>query len=91
MPGLLFNNDGVGKMSSAKQGAIVFFLVLAGRSPSVLAQIEESAPPVFPGKTEGDFTIKGFHFNSGEVLPELRLHYVTIGLALIFSRSGLGL
>ena len=66
-------------MSSAIQGAIVFFLVLAGGSPSVLAQTEKSAPPVFPGQTEGDFTIKGFHFNSGEVLPELRLHYVTIG------------
>src|SRR3984893_4510242 len=28
---------------------------------------------------QGDFTIKNFHFNDGEVLPELRLHYVTLG------------
>jgi homoserine O-acetyltransferase/O-succinyltransferase len=31
------------------------------------------------GKTEGDFIIKAFRFNSGEVLPELRLHYITLG------------
>lgn len=28
---------------------------------------------------EGDFTIKDFHFRSGEVLPELQLHYTTMG------------
>jgi homoserine O-acetyltransferase len=34
---------------------------------------------VFRGQTESDFIIKDFHFNSGEALPELRLHYVTLG------------
>jgi hypothetical protein len=33
----------------------------------------------FPGQNEGDFIIKDFRFNSGEVLTELRLHYVTLG------------
>ena len=28
---------------------------------------------------EGDFVVKSFHFMSGEVLPELRLHYTTLG------------
>jgi homoserine O-acetyltransferase len=28
---------------------------------------------------EGDFTVRDFHFRSGETLPELRLHYTTLG------------
>lgn len=33
----------------------------------------------YPAPAEGDFTIKDFHFHSGETLPELRLHYTTVG------------
>ena len=33
----------------------------------------------WPGTTEGDFVIKDFKFRSGETLPELRLHYTTLG------------
>jgi homoserine O-acetyltransferase len=29
--------------------------------------------------TEGDFVVQNFRFRSGEVLPELRLHYTTLG------------
>ena len=29
--------------------------------------------------TQGDFTIKNFKFTSGESLPELRIHYTTLG------------
>jgi len=32
-----------------------------------------------PGTTEGDFVVKDFKFRSGETLPELRLHYTTLG------------
>jgi len=28
---------------------------------------------------DGDFVLRDFHFRSGEVLPELRLHYTTLG------------
>src|SRR6202142_2832111 len=28
---------------------------------------------------EGDYVIRDFHFASGETLPELRIHYTTIG------------
>jgi len=28
---------------------------------------------------EGDFVLRDFHFRSGESLPELRLHYATLG------------
>jgi homoserine O-acetyltransferase len=33
----------------------------------------------YPAPSEGDFVIKDFHFASGETLPELRLHYRTVG------------
>ena len=32
-----------------------------------------------PQPVDGDFVIRDFHFRSGEVLPELRLHYTTYG------------
>jgi homoserine O-acetyltransferase/O-succinyltransferase len=32
-----------------------------------------------PAPTEGDYTLRNFRFDSGEVLPELRLHYRTLG------------
>ncbi|HEY6153633.1 MAG TPA: hypothetical protein VIW07_07845, partial [Candidatus Udaeobacter sp.] len=33
----------------------------------------------YPTPAEGDFTIRDFKFQSGETLPELRLHYRTLG------------
>ena len=33
----------------------------------------------WPGTTEGDFVVKNFKFRSGETLPQLRLHYATLG------------
>ena len=35
----------------------------------------QNLPPV----AQGDFTIRDFKFDSGETLPELRLHYRTLG------------
>jgi homoserine O-acetyltransferase/O-succinyltransferase len=32
-----------------------------------------------PTASEADFVVKDFHFRSGEVLPEVRIHYATIG------------
>jgi homoserine O-acetyltransferase/O-succinyltransferase len=33
----------------------------------------------YPTPTEGDFVLRNFRFASGETLPELRLHYRTLG------------
>ena len=33
----------------------------------------------YPTPTEGDYTLRDFKFPSGETLPELRLHYRTLG------------
>ncbi|HEY2066671.1 MAG TPA: alpha/beta fold hydrolase [Gemmatimonadaceae bacterium] len=59
-------------------------LLLAGGAlivPPARAQSPASAlvhAPVLPG-TVGDFVIRRFGFASGETLPELRLHYRTLG------------
>ena len=37
------------------------------------------SPSAWLGYTEGTYTSKNFRFRSGEILPELRLAYVTIG------------
>jgi homoserine O-acetyltransferase len=45
---------------------------------SVLAASIASAAD-YPTPTEGDFTIRDSKFQSGETLPELRIHYRTLG------------
>ena len=35
----------------------------------------------WPNQRDADFVLKDFRFDSGETLPELRLHYVTLGTA----------
>jgi homoserine O-acetyltransferase/O-succinyltransferase len=35
----------------------------------------------YPAPAEGDYTIRDFQFASGETLPELRIHYRTLGKA----------
>ncbi len=59
------------------------------RSFSVFVLLWYLASPVFAGQgktnyptpVEGDYTIENFKFVSGETLPQLRLHYTTIGTA----------
>jgi homoserine O-acetyltransferase len=43
----------------------------------VIATVPTSAQQ--PASQEGDFVVRQFHFKSGETLPELRLHYMTMG------------
>ncbi len=38
---------------------------------------QQPAPKFTP--TEGDYIVRDFHFKSGETLPELRMHYMTLG------------
>lgn len=51
-------------------GALLALLFLLGH-PAAAAVREDT--------TAGDFVIRNFRFASGEVLPELRLHYLTLG------------
>jgi hypothetical protein len=49
-------------------------VLILGVCCTVLAQT-----PNYPAPVEGAYVIKDFKFRSGESLPELRLHYRTIG------------
>ena len=50
---------------------------------ALLANTPSGAPPsgATPKPLEGDYVIPDFHFASGEALPELRIHYTTLGKA----------
>ena len=49
-------------------------LILLALAAAVVSHAAE-----FPAPTEGDFTNRDFRFNSGQTLPELRIHYRTFG------------
>src|SRR6202521_3636204 len=57
---------------------VYLILTIAG---AALAQTPSPtpAPRNYPAPVEGDYVIRNFHFRSGEVLPELKIHYRTIG------------
>lgn len=46
---------------------------------AVLVTTVASSAAEFPAPKEGDWTIRDFRFRSGEVIPELRIHYRTVG------------
>lgn len=52
---------------------------------SLAGQAQTAEQPNYPTPVEGDYTIKDFHFRSSEQLPELKLHYRTIGTARLDS------
>jgi homoserine acetyltransferase len=66
------------KLRSAT-GHIVLGLCLVPGCLSVHSR-QTVAAGSFVNRIEGNFVIKDFRFNSGEVLPELRLRYVTLGI-----------
>ncbi len=55
---------------------LILATVLVTVRPQTLATQNNAT---WPTLVEGDYTIANFRFRSGEVLPELRLHYRTIG------------
>ena len=46
---------------------------------ALLAATTASFAADYPAPAEGDYTIRDFKFASGETLPELRIHYRTVG------------
>jgi homoserine O-acetyltransferase/O-succinyltransferase len=63
----------VGPLVRRARGALTVVLLLLGGS-SAAAQAA-----AYPAPVEGDFVIRDFAFGSGERLPELRIHYRTLG------------
>src|SRR5216110_3040749 len=45
----------------------------------VLLVFARDSAAQYPTTTEGDFLLREFRFTSGEILPELRVHYRTLG------------
>jgi homoserine O-acetyltransferase/O-succinyltransferase len=61
-----------------KRALIILFFALA--QSAFLVQAQSSAAKInYPSPVEGDYVIRDFKFKSGETLPELKLHYTTIG------------
>jgi homoserine O-acetyltransferase/O-succinyltransferase len=55
------------------------FLLHAGTS-AIFALIALTAVAAdYPAPKEGDWVVRDFRFHTGDVLPELRLHYTTVG------------
>ncbi|WP_315765672.1 MULTISPECIES: alpha/beta fold hydrolase [unclassified Bradyrhizobium] len=52
--------------------------VIAAIAALLLSSIAALASD-YPAPKQGDFVVKDFKFHTGERLPELRLHYVTVG------------
>ncbi len=65
-------------MRSKRIGKILAVMIGLGAATGAPAQSTPTrAAQVAP--QDGDFVVRDFRFNSGEVLPELRLHYTTLG------------
>src|SRR6266576_5005332 len=56
-------------------------MLIASLLFSLLSPLVAQQPPAanYPAPTEADYTLHDFRFANGEVLPELRIHYRTLG------------
>ena len=52
---------------------------LLGAAVVALALVLPAVAQTWPTPKEGDFVVRDFKFRTGETLPELRLHYTTLG------------
>jgi len=63
--------------------ALLMLVARASRAQQAAPSAQQAAPakPASPQYTpvDGDYVAHDFHFKSGETLPELRLHYRTLG------------
>jgi homoserine O-acetyltransferase len=59
-------------------GLLALLVVMVFGACASLAQTAAVAPN-WPSPTEGDYVVHDFHFQSGEALAEVRLHYSTLG------------
>ncbi len=57
---------------------LVTVLAIAASVGQTVAQ-EAGESTAWPAPQEGDFVVHDFHFQSGETMPEVRLHYTTLG------------
>jgi homoserine O-acetyltransferase len=60
-------------------GSVIRYFVLLGTLIVLVSAPSSGQQAALPAAIEGDFVVKNFKFRSGETLPELRLHYATLG------------
>jgi homoserine O-acetyltransferase len=63
------NGNAVNMISTTRISASLLLIIAASGASAI----------DYPAPSEGDYTIRDFKFTSGETLPELRLHYRTLG------------
>ncbi len=59
--------------------ALLLLLLYFFAPGAVMAQVATPVQANYPTPVEGDYLLQNFRFRSGEVLPELKIHYHTIG------------
>src|SRR5882724_4735829 len=64
-------------MAPLKQNRLAAHAWLLGCALLIWALTARAAD--YPAPVEGDFILRDFHFSNGETLPELRIHYRTLG------------
>ena len=59
----------------------IFLSLLAHVSTAIVVSLASFAAATadYPAPKEGDWVARDFRFHTGEVMPELRLHYTTVG------------
>jgi homoserine O-acetyltransferase len=66
-------------MSLFKDLAGGLLAALTGTAFLTSPVLAAAGPSTYPAPTQGDYVIKNFTFTSGEGLPELRIHYYSLG------------
>src|SRR5712692_6471596 len=66
-------------MRCLMRGTAIRFILFAAVIQLLVSLPTPGQTAKSPETTEGDFVVKNFKFRSGETLPELRLHYTTLG------------
>ena len=55
------------------------FLHVVVGAVALIATLGSAIAQPYPSPKEGDWTARDFKFHTGEIIPELRLHYTTVG------------
>src|SRR6266481_3213412 len=66
-------------MRCLMRGTAFRFFVLAAAFELLVSLPSRGQEAKWPATTEGDYVAKNFKFHSGESLPDVRLHYTTLG------------
>ena len=66
-------------MSNRSTCILLILIIVVATSTLGFSQTTPERQRNYPAPVEGDYIINDFKFRSGETLPELKLHYLTIG------------